>query len=83
MLYFDTINKITLQAYMDVFLYGLGGFYYSRVGLWNCNIIDQAIAFKSLIKGKQLPLSSSCELPKDPNDPKIDVYKVKAILLLF
>ncbi len=31
-LFFDTINRITLQAYTDKCLYGLGGFYYSRVG---------------------------------------------------
>ncbi len=68
---------------MDACLYGLGGFYYSGVGSWNCNIIDQANAFKALVEGKQLPLPLSRKLPKDPNDPSINVYEVEAILLLF
>lgn len=83
MLFFDTINKITLQAYTDAYLYGLGGFYYSGVGSWNCNIIDQANTFGALIERKQLPLPLSRKLSQDPNDPSINVYEVEAILLLF
>ncbi len=82
-LFFDTINRITLKAYTDVCLYGLGGFYYSGVGSWNCNIIDQANAFRALIEGKQLLLPLSHKLPKHPNDPSINVYEVEVILLMF
>ena len=46
--------------------------------MWNSNKIDQARAFWAVVKW-----NSDRKLPKDPDNPSINVHKVKAILLLF
>lgn len=80
-LFFDTFSQTTLQAYTDAYLYGLGGFYFSEKGTWDNYSINQSQVFRKIIQGKQLP--SNRKLPKNPNDPSINVHRVEAILLLF
>lgn len=70
-----------MQAYTDACLYGLGGFYFSGEGSWDSHPIDQSKAFQAIIQGKQLPVNR--KLPKNPNDPSINVHEVETILLLF
>ncbi len=80
-LFFDAVERPTFQAYTDACMYGLGGFYYEGEAPWNSSRIDQAKGFRVLVEGKQLPTNH--RLPKDLNDPSINVHEVEAILLLF
>lgn len=80
-LFLDSANHNTLQAYTDACMYGLGGFYFDEKGSWDINKIDQSRAFCALVKGKDLPANR--KLLKDPHDPNINVHEVEEILLLF
>lgn len=80
-LFFNTSSRHTISLYTNACLYGLGGFFFKGKGNWPAAAIHQANAFQAVVDKKILPPNR--KMRKDPNNPSINVHKMKAILLAF
>ncbi len=80
-LFFDTTKKKIQTLYTDVYLYGLGWFYFKGSQPWEQAYISQLQACYAIVQGKALPANR--KMKKNLDDPSINIHKVEAILLAF
>lgn len=80
-LFFNTRERKTQTLYTDACVYGLGGFHFKGSQPWEQAYINQMQACCAIVWGKALPANR--KMRKNPDDPSINVHKVKAILLAF
>ncbi len=80
-LFFDTRNRVTQIFYTDVYLHGLGGFYFESRQACEQVKVNWSDAFWAIVQGKSLLANRKTK--KNPDDPSINVHEVEAILLAF